>query len=117
MSEKTIKLPSGATVTLTNPAELKVKDRTKIFAYADTVEGVMQTIALTNGVIACLVKEWSYDLLPPSVKMDSLGELPIADYDALVQATAEGQTYLFPSLAQTLENEADPKADTANSNA
>lgn len=117
MSEKVVTLPSGHTVTLHDPKGLKVKDRKKIFAAADGLEGIMQTMALTDGIIACLVKEWSLDLIPPSVRIESLGELAISDYDTLVEAASEAQDALFPSLTKTLESEADPKADTANSNA
>jgi hypothetical protein len=55
-------------------------------------------------------------LVIPSVKIDTLGELEMRDYDALVDATKEAQSYLFPSLAETTENENDPKAITENSN-
>jgi len=117
MSEKTIKLPSGATVVLRDPQSLIVKDRNKIYEASEGKEGVMQALALTNAIVACLVKEWSFDLLPPSVKAESLEELSIADYDALVEESADAQEVIFPSFSKTLQNEADPKADTANSNA
>ena len=45
-----------------------------------------------------------------------MDELEIADYDALVEHTKEAQKALFPNLADTPENEADPKALTENSN-
>ena len=47
--------------------------------------------------------------------MDSLDELEIADYDALVEATKDAQDALFPSIAKTNKNESNPKADTTNS--
>jgi len=62
-----------------------------------------------------LVDEWSFDLIIPSVKIDSLDELEVNDYDALVEATADAQKILFPSLGKTEANEADPKATTGNS--
>lgn len=117
MSEKVITLPSGHTVTLYDPKGLKVKDRKKIFAAADGLEGISQIMAITDGIISCLVKEWSFDLIPPSIRLESLGELSIADYDTLIESASEAQEVLFPTLNKTLENEADPKADTANSNA
>jgi len=117
MSEKIVTLPSGHTATLHDPKGLKVKDRKKIFAGADGLEGIAQVMALTDGIISCLVKEWSFDLIPPSVRIESLGELSLADYDTLIEAASEAQEALFPSLNKTLESEADPKADTANSNA
>jgi len=117
MSEKIITLPSGNTVTLKDPKGLKVKDRKKIFEGADGLEGILQTMAITDGIISCLIKEWSFDLIPPSVRIESLGELSIADYDTLVQSANEAQEALFPTLNKTIENEENPKADTANSNA
>jgi len=117
MAEKVIKLPSGNSVTLRDAKDLKVKDRNKIFADTNNLEGVLLNVGLSNSIISCLVKEWTFDLLPPSVRAESLGELSIADYDALLVETAEAQEILFPSFEPTLENEADPKVDTANSNA
>ena len=35
------------------------------------------------------------------------------DYDALIEETSEAQKYLFPSIADSPENEANPKAITA----
>ena len=111
-----ITLPSGATVTLRDPKELRVKDRTKIYANANNQEGILQALSLTDGLIAAIVVEWSFDLIPPAVKIDSLGELTMADYDMLAEYALKAQEIIFPSLSKTLENEADPKASTANSN-
>jgi hypothetical protein len=115
MAEK-VTLPSGATVTLRDPKELRVKDRTKIYANANHQEGILQAISLTDGLIAALVEEWSFDLIPPSIKIESLGELEMADYDTLAEHAAKAQSIIFPTLSKTPENEADPKATTANSN-
>jgi hypothetical protein len=51
----------------------------------------------------------------PAIKPDAIDELEIVDYDALVEHTKEAQKALFPNLADTPENEADPKALTENS--
>jgi hypothetical protein len=115
MAEK-VTLPSGATVTLRDPQELRVKDRTKIYSNANGQEGIMQALSLTDGLIASLIVEWSFDLIPPAIKIDSLGELTMADYDTLAEYAGKAQDVIFPNLAKTLENEADPKAPTANSN-
>lgn len=117
MSNK-IKLPSGATVTLKDPKGFKVKDRKKVMQIADETKGgdLSKAMALADALIAILVEEWSFDLLPPSIKIDSLGELDMADYDFLVEQTKDAQKYLFPNLAETPETEADPKAHTENSN-
>jgi hypothetical protein len=114
---KLVKLPSGATVTLKDPSLLRVKDRKAVIMASDSTEGELsKALVLGDALIAMLVESWSFDLIPPSIKLESLDELEIPDYDALVEATKEAQTKLFPSVGKTLENEQDPKADSANSN-
>ena len=111
-----ITLPSGATVTLKDPSELRVKDRKRIIKSSDGDEGQMsKALALGDAVIATMVKDWSFDLIIPSVKVESLDELTPADYDALQEACQDAQQFLFPSLGKTDANEADPTATTANS--
>lgn len=116
MSKK-IKLPSGASVTLKDPKGFKVKDRKKVMQIADETKGgdLTKAMALADALIALLIEEWSFDLMPPSIKLESLGELDMLDYDYLVEQTKDAQKYLFPNLAETPETEADPKAPTANS--
>ena len=117
MSKK-ITLPSGATVTLKDPQNLRVKDRKRVLKSAETEGGdLSRALALGDALIAMLVEDWSFDLLIPAVKIDNLDELEMKDYDALVEETKDAQKYLFPNLSETDENEADPKALTADSNA
>lgn len=117
MSQK-ITLPSGATVTLKDPALLRVKDRKRVLKTADVEGGdLTRALALGDALIAMLIEDWSLDLLIPSIKIDNLDELEMKDYDALVDATKDAQKFLFPSLGETIENESDPKAPTDNSNA
>jgi hypothetical protein len=117
MSKK-ITLPSGATVTLKDPSGLRVKDRKRVLKSAEIEGGdLSRALALGDALIAMLVEDWSFDLLIPAVKIDNLDELEMKDYDALVEETKDAQKYLFPNLSETDENEADPKALTADSNA
>jgi hypothetical protein len=117
MSQK-ITLPSGATVTLKDPALLRVKDRKRVLKTADVEGGdLTRALALGDALIAMLIEDWSLDLLIPSIKIDNLDELEMKDYDALVDATKDAQKFLFPSLGETIENEADPKAPSDNLNA
>ena len=114
---KEVKLPSGATVVLKDPSLLRVKDRKNVIKASDSAEGELsKALVLGDALIAMLVESWSFDLVPPSIKLESLDELEIPDYDALVEATQEAQSKLFPSLSKTIENEKNPKADTASSN-
>jgi hypothetical protein len=116
---KVVTLPSGATVTLKDPSTLRVKDRKNVMRSADNAVGgdLTKALALGDALIAMLVETWSFDLIPPSVKLESLDELTMVDYDALVEHTKDAQKYLFPSLAETPQSEADPKAPGENSNA
>ena len=117
MSKK-VTLPSGATATLKDPKNLKVKDRKRVMRSAEAEGGdLSRAMALSDALIAMLVEDWSFDLVIPAVKIDVLDDLDMKDYDYLIEQTKEAQKVLFPSLAETPENEADPKAISANSNA
>lgn len=117
MSKK-ITLPSGATATIKDASKLRVKDRKRVMKTAEIEGGELtRAMALTDALIAMLIEDWSFDLVIPSVKLESLDELDMKDYDFLIEQTKEAQKHLFPSLAETPENEADPKAISANSNA
>jgi hypothetical protein len=112
---KEITLPSGHTVKLRDPATLLMKDRNKVMEFAGKAENdVEQAIAISNGLVAVMVVEWSFDLIPPSIRPASLGELTPRDYDFLAAEVDEAANYLFPNL--TAEGKDDPKASTANSN-
>jgi hypothetical protein len=119
MSNKTIVLPSGATVDIRDAATIKQGDRRKVYAVinpdisATDLKAGMQVI---DAVMAVMIESWSLDLLPPSVKLESLDELTLADYDKLQDEATEYMKVLFPALSKTVETEADPKALTVNSN-
>jgi hypothetical protein len=118
MASTKITLPSGATVTIKDPSGLRVKDRNRVIKAGDGLTGeIAKGLAFSEALIATIVEDWSFDLLIPSVKSDSLEELEIADYDALVKASEDISSILFPSLAKNEKNEADPKATTESSNA
>lgn len=117
MASKKLKLPkSGAEVVLRDPAELRVKDRKKIYAAASKEdEGIMQALSFTDGLIAVLVESWTLELMLPSVRIAILDELEMADYDFLVEQTKEAQEVLFPKLAKTDETEKDTESPFGNS--
>ena len=115
MSNK-VTLPSGAIVTLKDPSLLRVKDRKRVLRSAESEGGdLSRALALGDALIAMLVEDWSYDLIIPSVKIDSLDELTMPDYDALVEHTKDAQSFLFPSLSSTEANDANPKVITEDS--
>jgi hypothetical protein len=116
MSKK-ITLPSGATVTIKDASDLKVKDRNRIMLAGDESTETKKGIAIGNALLATVIEDWSYDLIIPSVKIESIDELSIPDYTALMKETESLTKELFPDLKETAENASDPKAVTANSNA
>lgn len=115
---KQITLPSGVSVTLRDPKTIKYGDRKKLYKSIDT-EGsdLAKALAMNDALISILIESWSLQIPVPAIKADSIDELEVGDYDALVEHTKAAQEALFPRLASTPENEQDPKAPTANSNA
>jgi hypothetical protein len=115
MSKK-ITLPSGNTVTFKDPSELRVKDRKRIMLATDDTPGgdLTKAMALTDALAAILIEDWSFDLLIPSINIETLGELTMKDYDYIIEQTAEAQQSFFPQLAKTEVTEKDPKAPTDN---
>lgn len=108
-------LPSGATVTLRDPLDLRQKDRDKIYPFLGDNKTVADAVNLGKILIGLMVESWTFDLLPPSVKLESLGELSIADYDKLSDLCEPALTALFPKLAPAENGVEDPKAITPNS--
>ena len=112
---KTITLPSGATVEMREPQTMLKKDRDKVLSIASEQDNnLMQAVAMQDGLIAVSVLNWSFDLIPPAIRIISLGELTLSDYQALADEAAKAQEYLFPTLDK--DDTENPKADTANSN-
>jgi len=113
---KEITLPSGNTVKLKDFSALLKKDRDKVMEIASNSDNdVMRASLVQDGLIVISVLEWSFDLIPPSVRIASLGELTPKDYDALLAECAEAGEHLFPQFDQNVETEKDPKVITANS--
>lgn len=117
MSKK-VTLPSGVTVTLKDAKEIRYGDRKFLYKSME-IDGtdLVRAMAMNDALVSIMIKEWSLEAPIPSVKADSIDALEIEDYDALIEHTKEVQKALFPNLADTPENEQDPKAPTANSNA
>jgi hypothetical protein len=117
--EKTITLPvSGATVILRDPKELKQKDREKVWAAISPDDNfLIQGNSTIKGILAIIIKSWTLDLLVPSLAISSLGELDIADYDALLEEATKVQEMLFNSgFADTKKNQDNPDSPLDNSN-
>ena len=94
MSE-VIKLPSGNTATIKDPKSLKQGDRKKIMVIAGKTDNAIETgLAIVDTLLSILIEEWSFDLVPPSVKVTSLDELSIEDYDALSKSRRSAKIYM-----------------------
>jgi hypothetical protein len=117
MATKVITLPSGNKVTLKDPKELRQKDRVRIYQNSsdENKAQLLRGVGMIDALIAVLVESWDFDLLPPSVNLDSLGDLSIADYDVLQSEAEAVIPVLFPKLAKDVEAELDPLALTENS--
>jgi hypothetical protein len=115
---KETKLPvSGAKVVLRDPKALKQKDRKRIYANTKGVdEGIMTALSLTDGILAIMVESWELDLPIPSIRISSLDELDIADYDHLTDLSKDFQKAIFPSLVDTPENSENADSPFGGSN-
>ena len=116
MSEKKVALPSGNWAVFRDPSTLRVKDRKKILKNASKEEGLIQAMTIVDGLIAILVKEWSFEMPIPSIKIQSLEELTMPDYDTMSEEAGKAQEVLFPRLAETPQSEADADSPFGNSN-
>jgi len=117
MTEKNkVTLPSGGWAIFKDASTLRVKDRKKVLRNASAEEGLMQAITIVDGLIAVLIEEWSFDLIIPSVKITSLDELTMADYDVLSEEAGKAQKMLFPALNKTEATEADSESPFGNAN-
>ena len=113
MSKK-LTLPSGATVTIKDGADLKVKDRNRIMRAGDKATDAERGISIGNALLTAIIEDWSYEFLIPSVREDSIDELPIPDYVALMKETDNLTKDLFPDLSDTDENRLNPDSPLEN---
>jgi len=111
-----VQLPSGGWATFKDASTLKVKDRNKILKSASKEEGLMQALGIIDGLIALLITDWSFEDPIPAIKITSLHELSMPDYDTLAEEAGKAQEVLFPKLNKTAETEADAESPFDDSN-
>jgi hypothetical protein len=116
MSKK-ITLTSGASITIKDAGDLKVKDRNRIMRAGDKQSDAEKGIAIGNALLSTIIVDWSYDFIIPSVKEDSIEELPIKDYVELMKFTEDLTKDLFPDLADTDKNRNNPDSPLDGLNA
>lgn len=117
MATKNIKLPSGETVELRDAKDLKHKDRLRLFSNIDDeLNSTERALLIMDNMVGILIASWSFDLMLPSIRRETLGELSIADMNVLNEYAQEALPALTSVTNKTAETEQDPKADTGNSN-
>jgi hypothetical protein len=117
--ERTYNTPSGHWFKVRDWRELRRGDKRAVLA-AIQPGSFTQEYDITNGLLALLVTNWSYDLLPlPKVAAGSLDLLPPEDDAVFTEAVVAARRALFPPKAATdaqqAEQEADPTSPTGGS--
>lgn len=110
-----ITLPSGNWIQLRDVKTLRRGDKKKAIASVtgDGEHVIRMAYEMTDGILAVLVIDWSYDLPKPSESLESLDLLPIEDDDALMSAIEPARALLFPEKPEpTKEQMADPASPT-----
>ena len=116
MSNETFTLPSGATVVLRDPKSIRQKDRKLMYTTSNGKTGLLQSIAMTEGVMAMMIESWSLQMSLPNFDIEVLGELEIPDYDALAKKAAELVPILFPEINKIEGTKADDASPFVSSN-
>lgn len=114
--EKLINLSNNNWAVFKDANTLRVRDRKKVFKNADNQTGVMQALSLVDGILAILIKDWSFDAPIPMYKIASLDDLSMADYDTLSAEASDAQKILFPKVTETEESKADADSPFGESN-
>jgi hypothetical protein len=111
---KEIALPSGHKVVLKDPEQLLMRDRKLALKATEGKKGMMMIAAFNEGLIAAMVESWSFDLIPPSINLDSLEQLNPKDFQMLTKECEVAAQYLFPETSESEATDMDPKALIAN---
>ncbi len=114
-NEEVFTLPSGATVTLRDPKSIRQKDRKMMYTVSNDKTGLLQSISMTEGVIAMMVKAWDLAMSLPNFDIEVLGELEIPDYDALAEKASDMIPVLFPKVTEAKGTDAGDASPFAKS--
>jgi hypothetical protein len=115
---KIIKLPSGNTVTLKDRTDFTLKDRKYVLREVkqDELNDIGDMLNILERVAVVMIEEWSYDLVPPNIKPESLDGLKTSDIDAILREARQALPDLMPQLDGPADGaEPDPKVITPNS--
>lgn len=114
-----IKLPSGNTVTVKDEKEYSLKDRKFVLnnLKQDDLDNISDMMDVLERVVVVSVTEWSFELIPPNIKAETLEQLTLADVDALFRFAKNALPTLMPNLIEEAKGVVDPKVTTPNSEA
>ena len=106
-----VETPSGGWAEFRDASTLKQKDRKAVLlATDDAGDGmVAKGLAAVDGLLAMLITNWSYEMPLPAVKVESLDQLSIPDYDALSNAADEARKQLMPEAGKPDEPDSPPQ--------
>jgi hypothetical protein len=110
-----ITLPSGAWIQLRDAKTLRRGDKKKAMSSVtgDGERLMAMAYEMTDGLLAVLVIDWSYQLPLPSESIESLDLLPIEDDEALMKAIEPARALIFPEQPEPTKKQlADPASPT-----
>jgi len=113
-----ITLPSGNWIQLRDAKTLRRGDKKRAMANVsgDTDKIMAMAYDMTDGLLAVLIIDWSYDLPLPGESPQSLELLPIEDDEALMEAIEPARALVFPEKPEpTPQQIADPASPTVPS--
>lgn len=118
-----VTLASGNWIQMRDAKTLRRGDKKKAMSAVTDTERVMKmAYDMTDGLLAVLIIDWSYELPLPSTSPESLELLPIEDDDALMKAIEPARALVFPDspepkdekqLKEQLANPASPTEPSA----
>jgi hypothetical protein len=114
---KVISLPSGNKVTVKDPADFTVKDRKFVLkdVSEDELDQISDLLNVLERVVVVLITDWTFDLIPPNIKPESLDELKTSDYDPILVEAKDALKFIMPNFGASESSLDDPKAVTAGS--
>jgi hypothetical protein len=116
---KLLKLPSGNTVTVKEETDYTLKDRKYVLRNLNQndLDNISDMMDVLERVIIVSIEEWSFDLIPPNIKAESMDELKLDDMDVLNRFAKTALTTLMPNLMDKGDGESNPKVITPSSDA
>ena len=112
-----VKLPSNNTATWKDADSYTLKDRKFVLRglKQEDLNDLTNILDVLERIAVVSITEWSFELIPPNIRPESLDQLSLTDIDALMRESRVRLPKLMPDLIEPEDGEvADPKADTPN---